>query len=75
MITDGVRLKMRWWGGFDLVRRLLFIMAITLLDFAQPDYSQVQHVSIAIITMSCISIAIETHNDVNVSLGSGPLSA
>lgn len=41
VITDGVKLKMRWWGGFDLLRRLMFIAAVTIMDFILPDYSQV----------------------------------
>ena len=41
VITDGVKLRMRWWGGFDLIRRLMFILAVTLVDFIQPDYAQV----------------------------------
>ena len=32
---------MRWWGGFDLIRRLMFIVAVTLVNFIQPDYAQV----------------------------------
>jgi len=42
VITDGVRLRMRWWGGFDLIRRLMFIVAVTLVDFIQPDYAHVR---------------------------------
>ena len=41
VITDGLRLKMRWWGGWDLLRRLAFTVTITVLDFFKPDYSQV----------------------------------
>lgn len=32
---------MRWWGGFDLLRRLMFIVSVTIFDFFQPDYEQV----------------------------------
>lgn len=32
---------MRWWGGFDLLRRLMFIISVTIFDFFQPDYEQV----------------------------------
>lgn len=41
VITDGVKLKRRWWGGFDLIRRLMFIFFVTLFDLLQPDYTQV----------------------------------
>lgn len=41
VITDGVKLKRRWWGGFDLIRRLMFIVVVTLFDLLLPDYTQV----------------------------------
>ena len=41
VITDGVRLRMRWWGGVDLLRRLMFIVSLTVFDIFLPDYVQV----------------------------------
>ena len=50
VITDGVRLGSRWWGGFDLLRRLMFITVITFMDSIQPDFSQVYIASLALLS-------------------------
>ena len=31
----------RWWSGFDLVRRLLFITVVFFFTYVQPGYTQV----------------------------------
>jgi hypothetical protein len=67
VITDGVKLKMRWWGGFDLLRRLMFIVTITVLDFTRPDYSQLSLclVSVVVLGVLCVSKPY-THSLTNI---------
>ena len=31
----------RWWSGFDLLRRLLFIIVVFFFSYVQPSYTQV----------------------------------
>ena len=40
VITDGV--VRRWWKGFDVIRRLMYIVIGTVFDMAFPEYTQVQ---------------------------------
>lgn len=41
VITDGV--TKRWWSGFDVIRRLMYIVVANIADSADPNYTQVQH--------------------------------
>ena len=43
VITDGV--TKRWWSGFDVIRRLMYIVMVTVTDFADPIYTQVEPVN------------------------------
>lgn len=49
VITDGV--VRRWWKGFDVIRRLVYIVFGSVSDLAFPDYTQVQY---AHLLMTCL---------------------
>ena len=34
-------MRRRWWSGFDVIRRLMYIVVVTVVDFSYPDYTQV----------------------------------
>ena len=49
VITDGV--VRRWWKGFDVIRRLMYIVLGSVFDLASPDYTQVQY---AYLLLTCL---------------------
>ena len=41
VLTKGIKVSCRWWSGFDLLRRLLFIIVVFFFSYVQPGYTQV----------------------------------
>lgn len=41
VLNKDLKPSCRWWGGFDLFRRLLFIIVILIFNYTHPQYSQV----------------------------------
>ena len=41
VLIKDIKLSCRWWNGFDLIRRLLFIMVVFFFNYVQPSYTQV----------------------------------
>lgn len=41
VLTDGIKVSCRWWSGYDLYRRLLFITVVFVFNYINPDYIQI----------------------------------
>ena len=41
VLNKDIKLCCRWWSGFDLLRRLLFISVVFFFNYVQPRYTQV----------------------------------
>ena len=50
VLTKGIKVSCRWWSGFDLFRRLLFIIVVFFFSYVQPGYTQVILGSLTFIT-------------------------
>ncbi len=42
VLNKGLKTSCRWWSGFDLFRRLLFILVVFAFNYFNPNYTQVR---------------------------------
>ena len=45
VLNKDIKVSCRWWSGFDLLRRLLFIVVVFFFNYVKPSYIQVKHTS------------------------------
>lgn len=41
VLNKDIKVSCRWWSGFDLLRRLLFITVVFFFNYVEPSYTQV----------------------------------
>ena len=46
VLNKDLKVSCRWWGSFDLFRRLLFIIVVLIFNYTLPRYTQVQRSNI-----------------------------
>ena len=52
VLNNDIVVSCRWWSGFDLLRRLLFITVVFFFNYVQPRYTQVYNNFIIMMTLS-----------------------
>ena len=43
VLNKGLKTSRRWWSGYDLLRRLLFIVVSLLFNYVNPSFTQVHN--------------------------------
>ena len=65
VISFGIKNNCVWWSGYDLLRRLLFIVVYLILENFESNYTQVMFVCIIYVNdndMCCAGILYTFYN-------------